>query len=310
MASQKGLGLNPRAVKLRYLDRSAEEAGRQKRWGDVPSRLAPKNTVARNISSDEVEEFETRQNFGTHYPKRYVKCFSERAQLDKLGAIHGLLKAFEGKTFDEFYSAFKTGCSQNSVASIHVAQHAMENLYTQIEIVEGVIWGNRNRRFGPRLFQLKKDDYYVDFDGIIRRVNNANLYPPKSYSERKGFWANVYVKVKNDPDLLKELEFRYIIGPFNTKYIKKAELNAFKLENGFSNKIHFKSSNRKVQSEAPLPRHYRVRDWRTTYWCPQYYIVLDYAKDQTDPCSLVENGKPSYCSLGVVIYDEDIQYTL
>jgi hypothetical protein len=312
MASQKGLGLNPRAVKLRYLDRTAEEAGRQKRWGDVPGRLTPRNNVARNTTLDEVEDYEPKQDFGTYYPKRFIKSFSDRAQLDKLAAIYGLLKAFEGKTFDEFYSAFKTGCSQSSIASMHVAQHAMEKLYTSTEVVDGVIYGTNKRRWGPHMHQLKKDEYYVDQEGVICRVQNANIHPPKVYPERKGFWADVYVKVKNDPDFpsKKELKYRYIIGPFSSKHIKNAELKSFKLEQGFSNNIHWKPGLTKIESDVPIPGHYCVRDWKRTFWCPQYYIVLEEAKVQTNPYSLYRNRKPTLCSVGTVIYDHDIQYPI
>jgi hypothetical protein len=312
MASQKGVGLNPRATKLRYLDRSAEEAGRQKRTQTIPGRLKPKKTVARTIHIDEIEEYEAKQDFGTYYPKRYIKCFSDRNQLDKLGAIYGLLKSFEGKTFDEFYSAFKTGCSQNSTASIHVAQHATEKLHIQIKVVDGVIWGSKNRLFGPYFTQLKKDDYYVDFDGIIRRLDNDNLYPPKVYSERKGFWTDVHIKVNSDPDQCckKELKFRYIIGPFCTKNISKSELSAFKLEQGFSNNIYVKPGFKGVKSDSPLAKHYCVRIGSSLYWYPRYYIVLDYAKLQTNPYSLYQKRKPQYCSVGTVIFEEDIQYPI
>ncbi len=311
MTSQKGIGLNPRAVKLRYLDRSAEEAGRQKRNRRIPNSLLPANTVLSYSSIDDIYDVENKQEFGTYYPKRFIKSYSDRAQLDKLGAIHGLLKAYEGKTFDEFYSAFKTGCSQNSTAAMHVAQHAMENLHTQIQIIDGVIWGNQTRGFGPRTFQLKKNDYYVNCDGIITRVMDANLYPPKVYTKRNGFWADVYIKVKGELDkpTKRELRYRYVIGPFCSQHIKKSELESFELEVGFSNKIIWKPGAIRIKSNIAIDGHYSVKDWKHTYWCPQYYLVLDPAKLQTDPNSF-KARKPEYYSIGTVIYAEDIMYPI
>jgi hypothetical protein len=306
MASQKGLGLNPKAQKLRYLDRTAEEAGRQKRWGDVPGRLTPKKLIARNITVADLEENDLGHDFGTYYPAKFIKSFSERAQLDKLAAIYGLLKGFEGKTFDEYYSAFKTGCSGGTTGAIHVAQHAMEKLHIKIKIIDSVIYGSNNRRFGPTMFRLKKDDFYVDFEGIIRRVTTDNLPKPKIYPVRKGFWADVMVRVTIDGITKKELKFKYVIGPFYRKNITRQELAAFELEPQFSNNIFWKPFNKKVESDKPLKDHFQVKDWRNSYWSPKYYIVLEEAKLQQDPNSMLKNRKPRFASVGQVIYDEDL----
>jgi hypothetical protein len=313
MASRKGQCLSPRAEKLRYLDRTAEEAGREKRKKPIPSRLTPKKTIAQNVSLDDIENFDLGQDFGNYYTIKYLKAFSGRAQLDKLAAIYGLLKAFEGKTFDEFYSAFKTGCSQNSLAALHVAQHAMEKLYTSTEIVDGVIFGTNKRRFGQNNHQLKKDDYYVNDEGIICRVLNDNSPSPKVYQMRKGFWSDVYIKVNKDTVSKtdkNELQFRYVIGPFYSDTVLDAELKAFNLENGFSNEIYWQPGCQKIKSNLPIPGHYPVRDWNGTYWCPRYYIVLDVAKVQSNPLNKYFKSKPTYSSVGTVIYDQDILYPI
>jgi hypothetical protein len=312
MASQKGLGLNPKAQKLRYLDRTAEEAGRQKRWGDVPGRLTPKKVIARNVSIDDIEEDDLGQDFGIYYPAKFIKSFSERAQLDKLGAIYGLLKGFEGKTFDEYYSAFKTGCGGGNAGAMHVAQHAMEKLHTKIEIIDGVIYGSNNRRFGPTMFRLKKDDFYVDCEGIIRRITTDNVPKPKVYPIRKGFWADVKIPVyvdgspvREDGVLKKEIKYKYVIGPFCRNHINRQELAAFELESQYSNNIFWKPGHKKVESQVPIEGHFQVKDWRKTYWSPKYYIVLNEAKMQQDPNSVFKNRKPRFASVGLVIYDED-----
>lgn len=307
MKSQRGIGQNPRAVKLRYLDRSAEEAGRQKRQRSIPHRLTPTSGI-NYITVDDVDETEF-DDFGINYPNRYIKCFAERAQLDKLAAVHGLLKAYEGKTFDEYYSAFKTGCSQSGVAAIHVAQHAMEKLYQKSEVIDGVIYGINKRMFGPQKYRLKTGEYYLE-EGIIKKVLGPNTPPPKVYPKRKGFWAEVSVNAKNaDPDFpnKKEIQYRYIIGPFNSNKIPRALLNSFELEAGFSNNIYFIPPTKGIHSQLPVPGHYRVDSYRDTKWFPQYYIVLDVAKTRTNPYSLNRrNNRPTSCSVGTVVFDSDI----
>ncbi|MGL4758007.1 MAG: hypothetical protein ACRCXZ_01615 [Patescibacteria group bacterium] len=142
----------------------------------------------------------------------YYRNWDYRTQLDHLPAIYGILKRFEGKSFDEYYSYLKSLLNPNSVAGLHVASHAMDNLVLLFEEDKKIyaMPADPGRRWGDRLAmpfedltssRLYQDEFMVDLDGIIKRIPRTvkiKTHKPKI----KGFW-----KTYNGCD-------RYFVGPF------------------------------------------------------------------------------------------------
>jgi hypothetical protein len=259
--------------------REAAQAARQKpktppRWMCYGMKV---NTSGIDFDDDnQVDKLEETMMTLPSKGRSYYKNWDYRSQLDHLPAIHGLVKKFVGRTYDEFYSFVRASLNANSVAGIHILGHALQDVYFTFVGEDGELWGNsaasRIQNWSDTCnlnnrARLRSDNiYYVDDDGLIQIVNYKE--PAPEDNPNKGFFYSLPGSAVK----------KYFIGPF---YDNKPNTNKYKCAEGYGDdKIVFN------QSELPCLNGSDNKSFiGSNYWnspCHPYYFDITQTLTLTD----------------------------
>jgi hypothetical protein len=254
--------------------REAAQAGRRQIKMTPPSWMCYGMKVnAVGVDWDDEDQVAKIEDSMMNLPSKgasYIKSWARRQQLDHLPAIEGIVKKYVGRTFDEFYSFVRANLNANSVAGIHIMEHALEDIYFTFVGEYGQIYGNsaasRIKRWSDtcnlneRASRRSTNIYYVDDDGLIQIV--------------------VPYKINRESDITPSGFFRcppgstishYYIGPF---FNTKPDLNNWRFASGYGEGIVY------ARSTLPGDKTITGRYWDVD--CDPYYL------DITHVCEFVD----------------------
>jgi hypothetical protein len=258
--------------------REAAQAARQKpktppRWMCYGMRV---NTSGIDFDDEnQVDKLEETMMTLPSKGKAYYRNWDYRSQLDHLPAIHGLVKKFVGRTYDEFYSFVRASLSANSVSGIHILEHALENVYFTFIGEDGQVWGNsaasriqgspHTCNLNDRSRSKRKKIYYVDADGLIQIVNYKN--PTFKIDHKEGFFHTM-------PGSSIE---KYFIGPFLNN---KPEPNKYNCAEWYGENIVFNQSDLPCLNGSDN-KNFIGRGYRKSL-CHPYYLDITETMTLTD----------------------------
>lgn len=206
--------------------------------GSAPQTKLPRKNLYRlnytrhfDVDLETLEDIDDEINCFPQISNGYRKGISQRERYENLAPVRGILKRFEGKSFDEYYSYLRQSVSSQGYIDNLLCEMSTWELYRVISSSDRVLFGipvTQFHRHSGRISQLSDGDFYLNGDQIITKYK-APVIVKKSTPKKKGFY---YIQPCRTAE-------EYYIGPF---FVNQSKVSDFEIEDGFSSNIVIKNN--------------------------------------------------------------------